>query len=161
MFSFDWIINDSKILKSHVDSVAEGRMELEGKSNEFTFSLYKDEAKMITYNNGDPFVTIRGEKKPIVFNSWDGWSQELKIGDNTYSHRFRALLPFQYSLHNVIVCNQTEIADIYSRINGKLLFWNSGGVVRLEIDQSIPCWESLFYSIAWWWTGYFTDNTSH
>jgi hypothetical protein len=59
-----------------------------------------------------------------------------------------------------IHCEAGEIADLHSVINSQVLFFKTGGRVRMALKKGIPFLEPLYYAIAWWWSGYFTDNTT-
>jgi len=63
-------------------------------------------------------------------------------------------------MQNSILSEKKEIADIVYRINSQPLFFKLGGRLRMKFDEGVDFLEPQFFSIAWWWTGYYTDNTT-
>ena len=145
---------------SSIISPTEGTMTIECQPNKFTFTLIRDFSTLIKYTEKDDYVEIIGRKIPIECSSWKKWPLFFILNGKYYTHKFNKLYLFKYKLHNSIVCDGKEIADIYYTINSQLLFFKTGGRIRMELDNGIPFLEPLFYCIAWWWTGYFIDDTS-
>jgi hypothetical protein len=146
--------------RSTINSPTEGVMSIEGKTREFTFSLTRNNELLMRYNENDEYVVINGVQIPLKCDSWSNWPLEFFLNDKHYTHKFKKFLLLKYSMQNSILCEGDEIANIIYRIDSQLLFFNLGGRLKMELDDRVSFLEPLFYCIAWWWTGYYTDNTS-
>ncbi len=135
-------------------------MELIGSTGSFEFVLSQDGRPVIRYREDDPFVEMNGRKIPIQCESWRHWPLRFTLDTRRYDHRFNRFLFRKYSLHHTILCDGAPVGEIISQINSQILFYRTGGRLRLEIEEGTPFLEPLFYSIAWWWFGFYTDDTS-
>jgi hypothetical protein len=143
-----------------IHSPSEGEMTIKGYTRRFTFTVSKGQHSLMRYSEGDNHVEINGKLVQVMYDSWQDFSYHIILNHKPYTHQFNKLLLSRYAHHHFLFCGPVKIGEIYSRINSQLLFFKLGGWLRLELDEGIDFWEPLFFCIAWWWTGYYTDTTS-
>ena len=134
-------------------------MTIEGKTTEFTFTLSRNDELLMRYEENNEYVEIEGAQVPLKCESWKDWPLSFVLNHKRYTHQFKRFIFLKYATHHSLLRDNDEIAEIFSKIDSQLLFFKLGGRLRMELDEGVAFLEPLFYGIAWWWTGYYTDNT--
>lgn len=137
-----------------------GTLTLAGKTDRFDLVLSRGDETIMRYREGDCEVEMGGRPVPIFFPPWREGAWEIVINGARYTHAFKKLRLLRYELHSAVVCEGSEIADLYYTIHSQILVFHTGGPLRMELKPGIPFLPPLFYTIAFWWWGCFVDETT-
>jgi hypothetical protein len=125
--------------------------EIEGKTNECTFKLFRNNKKqIIKYDNEYNIGIENGKKLSTSKFSYLSLPNSITIGENLFTHDFKSFKFHRFPFFNILYRNSEPIGSIQFGFKGKRIL--------LKLIDSKYFYESILYGIIFWWFGNFVSS---